>query len=109
MSLSPGERESLGEIESCLSRSDPRLAAMLTYGTTACTRCCRARMSLRRRWPDPGELVRLPVVVVCLAVIIGVAIAGVLTTHPASPPRPGRPASVVGSVSVPEPVSVDPR
>jgi hypothetical protein len=90
MSLSPGEREALGEIETHLSGSDPRLAAMLTYGTTRRTRLRPARMSGPRRCPDPGELVRFLVVAIGLALVIGLAVAGVLMTHPAtSPESPG--------------------
>ena len=102
MHLSPGERESLGELETRLSRSAPRLAAMLTYGTTTCTRRSSARMYLRSCWADRSELVRFLIVAVCLAVCVGLAVDGVLTTHPASSPGhsvgrsgPGQPAGGV--------------
>ena len=101
MSLSPGERESLGEIETRLNRSDPRLAAMLTDGTITRTRRCSARMSLRRHWPDRGEFLRFLVIAVGLAVTVVLAVVGVLTTHSAGPSGPGRPASVVGSANAP--------
>jgi Protein of unknown function (DUF3040) len=91
MSLSPGEREALGEIETHLSGSDPRLAEMLTRGTTRRTRSWPARMSGPRRCPDRGELVRFLVVAIGLALVIGLAVVGVLTTHPATSPGPPGP------------------
>ena len=91
MALSPAEQEALGEIETHLSRSDPRLAAMLTYRTARCTRSWPARMSVWKRRPDVSELVRFLVVAVGMALVIGLAIAGVLTTHPATSPGPPAP------------------
>jgi len=95
MGLSRSEQEALGKIETQLSRADPRLAATLAYGTTGYTRRMSARTALRRRWPDLGELVRFLIVLIGLAVVIGVAVAGVLTTHAARMPPGQRPANEV--------------
>ncbi len=82
MSLSPAERAALGEIESRLLRSDPRLAAMLTYWTTGRVRAWLGRVPLPGR-RGPGELTRRIVVTAGLAVVIGLAVASILTAHPA--------------------------
>jgi hypothetical protein len=82
MSLSPGEREALHEIEGQLRQSDPRLAAMLTYSATGRARGWLARLPSRGR----AQVTRLLVVAACLALLIGLAVAGVLTAPAARSP-----------------------
>ncbi len=88
MSLSPGEREVLSEIEGRLSRSDPRLAAMLTHWTAGRVRGWLARLPGPARWRDARDLTRVVVVAVGLALVIGLAMVSILR---APVPRvPGR-------------------
>jgi hypothetical protein len=102
MSLSPREREALGEIEIQLSRSDPRLAAMLGAGATRRSRWRPARNLLRWSRTGPGELARFLIPTVGLALVVALAVAGVLSTHPARSPGPGRhPAGAVVPTGVP--------
>lgn len=101
MSLSPSEREALGQIEDRLRKSDPRLAAVLTYWTIKSMRWPPARMWMRRRGPGSGELARLVVVAAALALVIGLAVVGVLTTPSAGTPGYGR--RPVGNLSRPAP------
>lgn len=89
MSLAPGERQALAEIESRLRWSDPRLAAMLALWRVKGAWTRVASMFLQQR-PGPGDLMRFLVVAAGLALAIGVAIAGVLMTIPARPPGHGR-------------------
>ncbi len=85
MSLSPGEREVLNEIEGRLSRSDPRLAAMLTYWTAGRVRGRLARLPGPARRRGPRELARALIVAVGLGLVIALAVVSVLR---APAPRP---------------------
>ncbi len=82
MSLTARERRALATIGRQLGRSDPVLAALLT-GSRADGGGRRLPSMSVRRWPPTGELVRLLAVATGLALVLGLAIAGVLSTHPA--------------------------
>lgn len=95
MSLSPREREALSEIESHLSRGDPKLAAMLSQWRVKRARLHAVLAAVKRRALH-GEHARLAWVVAGLALVIGLAVAGALTAHPARPAGRGqRPVSRV--------------
>lgn len=97
MSLSPGEREVLNEIESRLSSSDPRLAAMLTYWTAGRVRGWLARLSLPARWRAPKELTRVLIVAVGVTLVMGLAIVSILRAPAPRLPGRGQPYSHQGS------------
>jgi|SRR6185437_12364862 len=88
MSLSPGEREALNEIEGQLSRSDPRLAVMLTHWTDSRVRGWPARLPGPARRRSPGELIRFLIISVGLTAVIVLAIVSILRTP--APRSPGR-------------------
>jgi hypothetical protein len=80
MNLSPRERAALSEMESQLIRCDPKLAAMFTQWTVRCARLRAALAALKRR-AVYGEHARLVWTTVGLALVIGLSIAGALSTH----------------------------
>jgi hypothetical protein len=84
--LTPDERRALAQIETQLSGSDPQLAAKFIFWTTQGAWTRSVLVFLGRCRPAPGEFARSLVITAGLAVAIGVAIAGVLTTSPAGPP-----------------------
>ena len=79
MSLEPGGRQALGEIESGLRRSDPGLVAMLDLLTVRSARWRSALMFTRLH----GKLVKSFVIGAVISLAIGIAIVGVLTMSPA--------------------------
>jgi hypothetical protein len=87
MSLSPGEREALNEIEGQLSRSDPRLAVMLTHWTDSRVRGWPARLPGPARRRSPAELIRFLIISVGLTAIIVLAIVSILRSPAPSPGR----------------------
>jgi hypothetical protein len=89
MSLSPREREALSEIESHLSRGDPKLAAMLSQWRVKRARLHAVLAAVKRRAVH-GRHARLVWVATGLALVIGLAVAGALSTHPARPGGPVR-------------------
>jgi hypothetical protein len=107
MSLEPGERQALAEIESRLRRSDPELVAMLDLLTVRSARWRSALMFTRVH----GKLVKSFVIGAVISLAVGMAIVGVLTTSPVGPAGRGQrpagsatPASTYprGAVSVAE-------
>ena len=89
MSLEPGERQALAEIESGPRRSDPGLVAMLDLLTVRSARWRSALMFTRLH----GKLVKGFVIGAVISLAIGPAIVGVLTMSPAGPTGRGqRPA-----------------
>lgn len=98
MSLSPGEREVLNAIEGQLSRSDPRLAAMLDSWTAGRVRGWLARLPVPAQWRSPRELTRVLIVAVGLSLVVGLAIVSVLRAPaPRSPGRGSTPYSNQGT------------
>ena len=96
MSLEPGERLALAEIESGLRRSDPELAAMLGLLTVRYARLRSALMFMRLH----GKLVKSFVIGTVISLSIGIAIAGILTMTPVgSTGRGQRPAGTVTPAS----------
>jgi hypothetical protein len=100
MSLSPGEREALNEIEGQLSRSDPWLAVMLTHWPDRRVRGWTARLPGPARRRSPGELIRFLIISVGLTAVIVLAIVSILRT-----PAPRSPVRVQphGSQQIPPP------
>ena len=88
MSLSPGEREALNQIEGQLSRSDPRLAVMLTRWPDRRARGWQARLPGPARRRSPAELIRFLIISVGLTAIIVLAIVSILRAP--APRSPGR-------------------
>jgi hypothetical protein len=89
MSLSPGEREALNEIEGQLSRSDPRLAAMLSHWPDRRVRGWPSRLPEPAWWRSPADLIRFLIISVGVTVVIVLAIVSILRT-PAPPRLPAR-------------------
>jgi Protein of unknown function (DUF3040) len=88
MSLSPREREALSEIEGRLSRSDPRLAAMLSHWPDRRVREWPARLPEPARRRSPADLIRFLIISVGVTVVIVLAIVSILRTP--APRSPGR-------------------
>lgn len=95
MSLSPGEREALSEIEGRLTRSDPRLAAMLARWPDQRARGWPARLPGPARWRRAKEPTRILVVAVGLALVIGLSMVGILRSP--APRSPGRQQLLYGN------------
>ena len=88
MSLSPGEREALSQIEGRLSRSDPRLATMLTHWPDRSVRGWPARLPGPPWWRTPADLIRFLIISVGVTVVLVLAIVSILRTP--GPRSPGR-------------------
>ena len=103
MSLAPGEQRTLAEIESCLCRSDPGLAAMFNVLARTDPRKRPARERLRRHAFGPASSARMIIVLaVGAAFLIACLVIAVLAATHSAPPQHGHgPGASPSSVYLP--------